>query len=351
MLTTSKPLSAGQAQTCQQREFTAKEQNYWSQQGVIAGEWQGRLAGQFGLAGTVSDEKFAKLGQGQNPKTGEQLVRQRVSYEYQDAEDKTSKTMEHRAGWDATFSAPKSVSVTALVEADDRVREAHRESVRLALDQLEHYAQARVGGNHPAEPPGKLIAAKFEQDTAHPVNRDVAPQLQTLAIIFNVTERDTGPSRVIQPQGLFVSQQFASSAYQSKRTNKLRQLGYEITRGRSGAPQTKGYTQGYLDGPSPRSRQIRDYLKRTGYSGREAAEIAAHSTRSWKEVHLPGQVMAARRKLAADFEHQAEPVVRTAVNGLNIRRNPSTHWSEFENLSCFLVTRTSGARRLWMNAR
>ena len=44
MLTISKPLSAGQAQTYHQKEFTAKEQNYWSQRGVIAGEWQGRLA-------------------------------------------------------------------------------------------------------------------------------------------------------------------------------------------------------------------------------------------------------------------------------------------------------------------
>ena len=31
MLTISKPLSAGQAQSYHQKEFTAKEQNYWSQ--------------------------------------------------------------------------------------------------------------------------------------------------------------------------------------------------------------------------------------------------------------------------------------------------------------------------------
>jgi TrwC relaxase len=72
MLTISKPLSAGQAQTYHQKEFTSKEQNYWSQRGVIAGEWQGRLAEQFGLAGTVSAENFAKLSQGQHPQTGEQ---------------------------------------------------------------------------------------------------------------------------------------------------------------------------------------------------------------------------------------------------------------------------------------
>jgi len=78
MLTISKPLSAGQAQNYHQKEFTAKEQNYWSQRGVIAGEWQGRLAGQFGLAGMVSGEDFAKLSQGQHPRTEEQLFGQRA---------------------------------------------------------------------------------------------------------------------------------------------------------------------------------------------------------------------------------------------------------------------------------
>ncbi len=150
MLTISKPLSASQAQSYHQKEFTAKEQNYWSQRGEIAGEWQGRLAEKFGLAGAVSAEDFARLSQGQHPQTGEQLVRQRASYEYTDADGKTIKTMEHRAGWDATFSAPKSVSLTALVGGDDRVREAHRESVRTALEHLEHYTH----GPHRREPSG-----------------------------------------------------------------------------------------------------------------------------------------------------------------------------------------------------
>jgi conjugative relaxase-like TrwC/TraI family protein len=312
MLTISKPLSAGQAQTYHQKEFTAKEQNYWSQRGVIAGEWQGRLAGQFGLVGAVSAEDFAKLSQGQHPQTGEQLVRQRASYEYQDADGKTIKTMEHRAGWDATFSAPKSVSLTALVGGDERVREAHRESVGVALDQLEHYTQARIGGNHPPETTGRFVAAKFEHDTARPVDGYVAPQLHTHAVVFNVTERANGQPRAIQPQSLFASQQFATAIYQSELTYKLRQLGYEITTGRSGAPEIKGYTQEYLDASSPRSQQIREYLERTGRSGKEAAEIAAHSTRDRKEIHSPGEVMAAHRKLAADFGHQADAVVCAA---------------------------------------
>jgi hypothetical protein len=61
-----------------------------------------------------------------------------------------------------------------------------------------------------------------------------------------------------------------------------------------------------------RSQQIREYLERTGRSGKEAAEIAAHSTRDRKEIHSPGEVMAAHRKLAADFGHQADAVVRAA---------------------------------------
>jgi conjugative relaxase-like TrwC/TraI family protein len=312
MLTISKPLSAGQAQTYHQKEFTAKKQNYWSQRGEIAGEWQGRLAQQFGLTGAVSADDFAKLSQGQHPQTGEQLVRQRASYEYKIADGKTIKTMEHRAGWDATFSAAKSVSLTALVGGDERVREAHRESVSVALDQLEHYTQARIGGNHPPETTGKFIAAKFEHDTARPVDGYVAPQLHTHAVVFNITERDNAQSRAIQPQSLFASQQFATAIYQSELTYRLRQLGYEITTGRSGAPEIKGYTQEYLDASSPRSQQIRVYLERTGRSGKEAAEIAAHSTRDRKEIHSPGEVTAAHRKLAADFGHQADAVVRAA---------------------------------------
>ena len=312
MLTISKPLSATQAQTYHRKEFTAKEQNYWSQRGEIAGEWQGRLAEKFGLAGAVSAEDFARLSQGQHPQTGEQLVRQRASYEYTDADGKTVKTMEHRAGWDATFSAPKSVSLTALVGGDDRVREAHRESVRIALEHLEHYTMARIGGNHPAEATAKFVAAKFEHDTARPVDGYAAPQLHTHAVIFNITERETGEYRALQPQSLFASQQFATAIYQSELTYRLRQLGYEITAGRSGAPEIKGYTQEYLDASSPRSQQIREYLERTGRNGKEAAEIAAHSTRDRKEIHSLGEVMAAHRKLAAEYGHQAEAVVRVA---------------------------------------
>jgi flagellar biosynthesis GTPase FlhF len=103
---------------------------------------------------------------------------------------------------------------------------------------------------------------------------------------------------------------------------RLRQLGYETTAGRSGAPEIKGYTQEYLDASSPRSQQIRAYLERTGRAGKEAAEIAAHSTRDRKEIHSSAEVMAAHRKLAADFGHQAEAVARAARERLEHQQTP-----------------------------
>src|SRR6185437_3139971 len=103
---------------------------------------------------------------------------------------------------------------------------------------------------------------------------------------------------------------------------RLKDLGYEITVGRSGAPEIKGYTQEYLDASSPRSQQIREYLQRTGRTGSEAAEIAAHSTRDRKEIHSPAEVIAAHRKLAAEFGHQAEAVVRAARERQQTREKP-----------------------------
>ena len=52
-------------------------------------------------------------------------------------------TSEHRA---ATISAPKSVSLAALVGADGHIRDAYRESVNEALKEFEYLPQARGGG-------------------------------------------------------------------------------------------------------------------------------------------------------------------------------------------------------------
>jgi conjugative relaxase-like TrwC/TraI family protein len=312
MLTISKPLSASQAQTYHEKEFTAAEQNYWKQADTIQGEWHGKLAGKFGLAGTVGAEEFARLSEGQHPVTGEQLVRHRKVHEYKTEDGKTVAPVEHRAGWDATFSAPKSVSLTALVGGDDRVREVHREAVNVALNELERYTQARIGGNQPAEMTGQFVVAKFEHDTARPVDGYAAPQLHTHAVIFNMTERENGQMRALQERSFFASQSYATAVYQSELMYRLRSLGYEIEPGKSGAPEIKGYSQEYLDASSPRRQQIEEALAHSGFSGPEAAQIAAHNTRDRKVILSPDEVLAAHRQIAADFGNQADHVVAEA---------------------------------------
>ena len=312
MLTISKALSSGQAQSYHKLEFTSESQNYYKQGDSVKGEWQGQLATRLGLSGEVSPLEFSRLADGIHPQTEKQLVRHRSATEYRNADGTVTKAVEHRAGWDATFSAPKSVSLTALVGGDDRVREAHRVAVTTALDELERYTQARIGGNNPAESTGKFIAAKFEHDTARPVDGYAAPQLHTHAVIFNVTERADGSTRALQERGFFDSQQFATAVYQSELTYRLSQLGYEIEPGRSGAPEIKGYTSEYLDASSPRSRQIREQLEKTGYSGPEAAQIAAHSTRDRKQVLTAEEVLAAHKEMAVSFGNQPQQVVADA---------------------------------------
>ncbi len=317
MLTISKPLSASQARTYHAREFAAHEQNYWSRDQQGHSEWQGRLAEQWGLQGGVGSEHFARLSEGQHPHTEEQLVRHQVSRTYEGKFGREVTSAEHRAGWDATFSAPKSVSLTALVGGDDRVREAHRESVRVALQELERYTQARIGNVHAPETTGKFIAATFEHDTARPVDGYAAPQLHTHAVIFNMTERENGlengkQMRALQPHEMFVSQRYITAVYRSELALRLEKLGYELERGKHGQPEIKGYTKEYLEASSPRREQIKDHLREQGIDGAAAAQIAAHHTRDRKELLSPEEVLQRHCELATQYGHQADLVVAQA---------------------------------------
>jgi conjugative relaxase-like TrwC/TraI family protein len=333
MLTISKPLSAGQARRYHAEEFQNARENYYTERDQIRGVWYGQLANRWGLAGEVHEDQFQRVSQGQHPITGEQLVRHQTAHETRNARGDTVMTMEHRAGWDATFSAPKSVSITALVGGDPRVREAHRESVRVALNELEPYVQARLGGSRRPEATGNAVAALFEHDS-RPVNGYAAPQLHTHAVIFNLTETADGSVRPLQPRELYRSQQYATAVYRSELAARLTALGYEIDRGRSGQPEIRGYTGEYLDASSPRRQQIEAFLATEDRQGAAAAQIAAHQTREaklnvsheemqWRHQDLaerfgsqPTQVIdAAEQRGVHRVEHEREPsgVTRTAV--------------------------------------
>ena len=308
MLDLSKPLTAGKIKEYFKNEYGASENAYFSQGGAIRGEWHGELRNTFGLSGAVEGEAFNRLAEGQHPLTGEQLIKHKDTIKTKNGEE-----LGHRAGWDFTFKPGKSVSVTALVGEDERVRVAHRRAVNAALDSLQEYVQARMSAVGPAETTGKWIAAKFEHDTARPVDGYPAPQLHTHVIVFNMTEDAQGFAHSLQPYELFRVQSMATAVYQNVLERDLRALGYQIERGKNHAPEIKGYTAEYLESESQRSALIRQALEAKGLRGAEAASIAAHAGREEKLKLSPTELKKFHKEHAAEFGNQPERVVAEAA--------------------------------------
>src|SRR5713226_8952513 len=259
MMTMSRALSAGQATNYYQKEFTSAKENYYSESGEVRGRWSGRLAEEWELKGEVQSEQYERLVAGQDPHTGEQLIRSVKSRETVNEFGEEIVTSEHRAGWDATISAPKSVSLAALVGDDERIRVAHRESVDEALKSFEEYLQARGGGDKPAITTGKMVAAQFEHTASRPDRTTgyAAPQLHTHTVIFNVTQTEEGKTRSVQPLELYRSQRYATAIYRMHLAEKLQGLGYEIeVDPRTGAPEIKGFSKQYLQESSPRREEV-----------------------------------------------------------------------------------------------
>jgi conjugative relaxase-like TrwC/TraI family protein len=146
MMTMSRAISAGQASNYYKQEFTNSQDNYYREAGEVQGRWCGTLAEEWNLKGEVTTEQYERLVAGQDPHTGEQLIRVVSARETVNKFGDEITTSEHRAAWDATISAPKSVSLAALVGGDGRIRDAHRESVNETLKEFEKYLQARGGG-------------------------------------------------------------------------------------------------------------------------------------------------------------------------------------------------------------
>ena len=312
MMTLSKPLSASQAQTYHVEAFSKVRENYYTAGDRVPSAWHGRLAQQWGLDGAVDEARFSRLANGQYPVTGEPLVRHQTPRRHVNSHHQAVTTMEHRAGWDATFSAPKSVSLTALVGGDERVRAAHEASVAVALDEAERFVQARLGGNRPAETTAQWVAARFEHDSARPVGGYAAPQLHTHVVIFNLTQTEPDNHRPLQPRELYKAQQYTTAVYRSELAWRVRALGYDVERGSSGQPEIRGYTTAYVEASSPRRQQIRAHLVTHQLSGAGAAQIAAHQTREPKQHVSAEDMRRAHQEMAAMFGDQPTHVVERA---------------------------------------
>jgi conjugative relaxase-like TrwC/TraI family protein len=324
MMTMSKSLGAGQAKDYYQAEYTNTQESYYTEDENVKGEWFGKQADAWKLEGEVRQEPFERLCEGQDPRTGLQLVKHVASKTYENAYGEMVESSEHRAGWDATFSAPKSVSLAALVGGDERIMEAHDRSVNAALRELEKYAQARIGGNNPAETTGKIIAAKFKHDAARPDRASgyAAPQLHTHVVIFNLTHTEDDRIKPIQPLELFRSQQYATAIYRTVLAAELQRLGYEITvDARTGAPEINGFTKEYLAASSPRRQEIdqeaaemKERLAKQGINVADGAglrQAAAKTDRMSKQYDR--QDMRSRHlEMDARFGEQAARIAQSA---------------------------------------
>lgn len=323
--------------------FSANETDVNSTQ-ISKSSWSGELAEQFNLEGEVSKKDFDKVLEGINPLNDERLIRRRnqpetkesktndspkisdskkeaVSEKEKDANNLNkkakSKTAEHRACWDITFSSPKSVSLAAIVGGDTRLLEAHRQAVSLALKTVEKFAEARLGGNKPAEQTGKLLIASFEHYTARPdkKNKFAAVDLHTHNAAMNFTFAENGRSYSLQPKKLFEVQKLGTAVYRLELAKKMTELGYKIrVDEKTKAPEISAISREYIEAVSPRQNEIKEKAKELNIISTRGIAVRYRSAKSEKAADN----IKFHQELEQQFDSQAKSAVRESLrqNGI-----------------------------------
>jgi conjugative relaxase-like TrwC/TraI family protein len=217
-----------------------------------------------------------------------------------------------RAGWDATFNAPKSVSIQGLVGDDHRLIGAHRKAVSRALEELEQYALSRRRGGSEWVVTGNVVAARFDHIAARPASgvKDgygPDPHLHTHVVIANMTHRPDGEWRGLDPVEIYRAQNFATAIYRSELAREVQQLGYEIrVAGHDGRWELDGYTREQVMAFSRRRQDIEQALAREGLAGAEAAQNIAYRTRLSKDQRDEQALKAEWRSRAQEYGIQVE---------------------------------------------
>jgi conjugative relaxase-like TrwC/TraI family protein len=237
------------------------QDDYYLRDGEPPGGWAGEGATRLSLEGPVTRSEFEAALRGIDPKTGQRLAAL------------GGRLQDHTAGWDMTFSAPKSVSALwALSEPRDRttIATGQRTAVATATRCLEREAAwARRGkGGTMRERTAGLLMATFD----HQTSRELDPQLHTHVFIFNLAPRKDGSWGAIVSRELYKAQKRAGAEYRSALANELERAGYAIER----------------SGDSFRVSAIPRHVERAFSKRRQAIETAAavHGYRSPKGMEL-----------------------------------------------------------------
>ena len=218
--------------------------------------WHGEAAAALGLPKHVSPKGFERILAGYVPGTEIRLGRAR------DGEH------EHRPGLDLTLSAPKSVSLEALLQGDRRVITAHDAAVRATLDWVEReLLQTRsydpATGRRPRVAADGLVAAGFR----HLTSRDQDPQLHTHCILANMTRNRAGAWRSVETTEIRRNVKLICAYYRQELARGLIEKGFRIERTMiGGVPgfEIAGYPRALLDAFSSRRREILAWLDKHG---------------------------------------------------------------------------------------
>ncbi len=252
--------------------YFSPQDDYYTKEG--GGIWMGQGAQKLGLNGEVDQARFRALLEGRLP-DGRRI---RETF-------KVNVTPK-RHGWDFTFSAPKSVSMQALVGGDQAIIEAHNKAVRAAVALMEGHVNARkkVGGRSHREWTGNLVAAAFQ----HELSRAKDPQLHTHVVVMNMTERSDKQWRALSNEELFKHTKLIGAAYRAGLARELQLLGYEIRlTDKDGGFELAHIDRAQIEAFSQRSRMIEDALSNHGKTRGEAStlekEVIALATRPKKD--------------------------------------------------------------------
>lgn len=249
--------------------------------GSMGERWAGKGAEQLGLQGSVDKDVFTRLLEGRLP-DGADLSRM------QDGSNK------HRPGYDLTFSAPKSVSMMAMLGGDKRLIDAHNQAVDFAVRQVEALASTRVMTDGQSETvlTGNLVMALFNHDTS----RDQEPQLHTHAVVANVTQHNgewktlstdkVGKTGFIE--NVYANQIAFGRLYREKLKEQVEALGYETeVVGKHGMWEMPGVP---VEAFSGRSQAIREAVGED--ASLKSRDVAALDTRKSKQ-HVDPEVRMA----------------------------------------------------------